>query len=902
MNNSETDFSTPEKPFQQRLENLPDEILKQRRFFEAGADKVPRLKGWSNPNKQKLYSEIDGYVGFDTTGHDRAVDYLFLDFDHIFNDKGEFVNAKAEKCFNYVVNALKTYCELSVSLRGAHVIAVPTAGIFKTIASGKNGKIDLGDGACLEIFYKTGGRYCLFTGNVYRCEPKAPVAHGQAVDDVFKVLLDKITKQNQKPARNKEQSTELIYSSADARKENSSKLGIEYDLFRAQIMLDAINPTALDDSDWLAVISSCKNIGVPYPVVDAFNRSDPDRYNSRENQSRWNSVSNPSFDIETLHGIAKRFGYEEKSSMREWFKLHPELTTEIIHRPAQASDDNAPPMDDETTFTSRLDYLSSLPQSPDRDNQIIAQIRDQCDWKTNRKGERLYILPTFNNLRLIFDYDPNLQKLVGYDEFQGADVLLRKPPWKRADSTNTEWTDKDDAQLRLYLREHYGELQGKQIIEDMTTKISQANSFNVVKNFFKKLPEWDGQHRAETLFIKFLRVDDTPYAREVTWNWLLGAVARIFHPGCRYQTALVLHGNQKIGKSFIIECLGGLWYIELTDNVDDSHASDAIKKGWIVEIKEMAAMRKAEINAVKAFIERSSETRRAAYDRRATTTYRHCVFAITVNGSEFPRDVTGNRRYMILHCNSKMFDYVPGLTDDFIKQVWAEVFQKYNEMFDNDKAFDEKKLALSKETEIKAEEIATHFMQDDGMTNEIKGFLDKKILPPFLWQELTREERRKFFEAGYIKLVNGKDDLIKRRQARGGKSVDDDVKKISDWLGYAGTKFVRKQDIKRGSDTIGEEFFIYGSDLRNHICAAEIFNECFGSDKRKAMYRINDILETLEGWTKGKRLQNSDTVYPDQKKPYYRNTAKHPVANSDTPAQADDDFNGEPIDPSDLPF
>ena len=116
--------------------------------------------------------------------------------------------------------------------------------------------------------------------------------------------------------------------------------------------------------------------------------------------------------------------------------------------------------------------------------------------------------------------------------------------------------------------------------------------------------------------------------------------------------------------------------MELTENVEDSHTADAIKKDWIVEIKEMSAMRKAEINAVKAFIERSSETRREAYARHATTTYRHCVFVITVNDSEFLRDVTGNRRYLILHCNSQMFDYVEGLTKEYIDQVWAEVYAR----------------------------------------------------------------------------------------------------------------------------------------------------------------------------------------------------------------------------------
>ncbi|MBQ3445066.1 MAG: toprim domain-containing protein [Selenomonadaceae bacterium] len=556
-------------------------------------------------------------------------------------------------------------------------------------------------------------------------------------------------------------------------------------------------------------------------------------------------------------------------------------------------------------FESRFDtlkYLQSLPQSEERDSQIIAQIRELCEWKVNRKGERLYILPTLANLKLIFNNDPNLQQLVGFDEFTCADVLLKDTPWRRANNhINREWSDKDDAQLRLYLREHYAELQGKSLIEDMVVRVSQANTFNVVKNYFNNLPKWDGIPRAETLFIKFLRVDDTPFAREVTLNWLLAAIARIFHPGCRYQTALVLHGNQKIGKSYIIERIGGAWYLELTEDVGDSHAADAIQKGWIIEIKEMSAMRKTEINAVKAFIERSSETRREAYARRATTTYRHCIFAITVNDSEFLRDVTGNRRYLILHCNSSMFDYVEGLTDEFIQQLWAEVYQKYNEMFDNDNAFDEKKLSLSREAEIQAEDVATHYLQDDGMTSEIKGHLDKKIPPQFIWQEFSREERRDFHTKGHIKLVDGAEDLIKRRRARGGKNVDADVAKISDWLtGNAGKKFVRIKEITRGTDVV-KEFYIYGSEYRQHVCAAEIFNECFGSDKRKQMYRINEILSNLAGWHLGARLARADSVYPDQKKPFYRDKDNYPPNELDESVQ-NDIFSGEPIDTTDLPF
>ena len=66
------------------------------------------------------------------------------------------------------------------------------------------------------------------------------------------------------------------------------------------------------------------------------------------------------------------------------------------------------------------------------------------------------------------------------------------------------------------------------------------------------------------------------------------------------------------------------------------------------------------------------------------------------------------------------------------------------------------------------------------------------------------------------------------------------------------------------------EYILYGSELRQHICAAEIFNECFGSDNRKRMPRINEILAHLDEWHLGARLRNADPAYPDQKKAYYR--------------------------------
>lgn len=293
------------------LKKLPQELLNQPRFFEVSKDKVPHVKDWSNPANQKFFSDVQGLAGFDTCGHGQAADYLFLDWDNVLDDNGHFVNVDAEKWFNYI-SSFETYCELSIRKHGLHHIFKPTPNKFPTFSAGKNGTIHFGDKAKLEIFYGSQGRYCLFTGDVFNCEPNTPIVDGVVADEAFRHLINELNKQNA-PKPNKSKSAQFLSDSPD------------YDDFRAGIMLDYIVPADLPDTDWLAVISSAKNLGISYHVVDAWNHRDPDRYNEKENLNRWDSLDDPSFDIETLHGIAKRFGYSEKETRRQWYQLHPEL-------------------------------------------------------------------------------------------------------------------------------------------------------------------------------------------------------------------------------------------------------------------------------------------------------------------------------------------------------------------------------------------------------------------------------------------------------------------------------------------------------------------------------------------------------------------------------------------------
>lgn len=500
--------------------------------------------------------------------------------------------------------------------------------------------------------------------------------------------------------------------------------------------------------------------------------------------------------------------------------------------------------------------LRKQPYSKERNEEMIQIIRDNLDWKVNKKGGRQYILPTAKNFHNIFIHDPVISKLFGYEEFKGETVFLKQAFWRKVPCVHQEWTDSDDANLRIYIRQNYADLHSQLTTDDMLTVIAHQNSFNIAQNYFKNLPRWDGTPRAEKLFIDFLDVEDSEFSRAVTFKWLLAAVSRLFYPACNFQSALVLQGNQNIGKSYILEQLGGAFYGCLIDNVEDNHAVDALRNFWICEIKELAAARRAEINAVKSFIERPMDHYRAAYARRAQTFKRHCVFAITVNDKQFLRDLTGNRRYWILQSPLAEFRYKEGLTDDYIQQIWAEVFAKFKELTAD--GFNPKILELPLELKQHAEKVADKFTVNDGLQSEISAFLDIPILPLILWNVLTLAEKKKFFLTNSIEL--SETDWKKRRRYIPPDKLDDYQAALDN------EKFTTRT--KKFEETY---ISVYGSSIRTETCASEIYNEfSSGGDKRKQILRINEALGLLDGWKLSEKRNVSFNGYGDQKNIFKR--------------------------------
>lgn len=322
----------------QQLGNLPAEILSLNRWEGTLPNKDPKKDhkipvgidgeghGWSKPEAQKPFAEVEGIKGFvASTEADGGL--AFYDFDHALNETGEFINAKAEMWFNLITQGGKFFAEFSQSRRGVHSWAKPTEGKFPKTT----GKIYLTEDktAFIEVFYGT-NKFCLPTGNLFRCQPDAPIATDGIADEILHAVSDALAAEKFKEkVTNDATVTKLPKNIKDTAVTKLPTVDTdEYDQWRAVRMLEVIPPSELDYDNWFAVFTACKTVGLSYSTVDSWSRHDTSlngagkpRYNERENLAKWNEPVNPNFNIETLHGIAKRFGYEEREAKREWHEL-----------------------------------------------------------------------------------------------------------------------------------------------------------------------------------------------------------------------------------------------------------------------------------------------------------------------------------------------------------------------------------------------------------------------------------------------------------------------------------------------------------------------------------------------------------------------------------------------------
>ena len=283
------------------------------------------------------------------------------------------------------------------------------------------------------------------------------------------------------------------------------------------------------------------------------------------------------------------------------------------------------------------------------------------------------IKDTIDNVLIILDNDPMLKGRFALNKFAGMGEVLGRLPWTD-DGKRRLWDDTDSNGLYWYMEKAYN-VTRRNTIDAALDIHASLHAFNEVQDFLGGL-QWDGKPRLDTLFIDFLGAadDEAGYTRAVTRKSFTGAVARAMDPGCKYDTMVILCGEQGIGKSTLLAKMSRGWFNDSIRSFEGKEAAELLPGVWIVEIAELDAFRNTDVARIKQFVSLCSDRYRAAYGRHMKTQPRCCVFFGTCNQMDFLRDTTGNRRFwpVDVGITRPVVNVWDHLTDAYIEQVWAE--------------------------------------------------------------------------------------------------------------------------------------------------------------------------------------------------------------------------------------
>lgn len=427
------------------------------------------------------------------------------------------------------------------------------------------------------------------------------------------------------------------------------------------------------------------------------------------------------------------------------------------------------------------------------------------DWESllqlDKKGQ---IKNTLTNIAIILRHDPNLQSIV-FNQFKNMIDVIGQLPWRQV---KPGWGDADLACAKMYFERIYGIWSPTKFKDALLGVVSSERVYHPVKEYLDGL-SWDGVERLDTLLIDYLGAEDTPYVRAVTRKTLVAAVARIYEPGIKFDSILVLNGPQGIGKSTFFARLGREWYSDslAISDMKDKTAAEKLQGYWILELGELAGIRKMDVETVKSFVTRTDDKYRHAYGVNVESHPRSCVIVGSTNSDGgFLRDITGNRRFWPVRVlgdgKYKPWDLID------VDQIWAEAIERYR---------------LGEELFLKGElaEEAVSQQRDAMEADDREGLVAEYLetLLPEDWESMDLYQRRNFLS---------------------------------------------------GSD-FGDETRV-GTIRRNQVCNIEIWCECFGRPReaiRKSdSNEIEAILNKIGGWEKytgGKTGKKHVPLYGSQR-------------------------------------
>lgn len=276
--------------------------------------------------------------------------------------------------------------------------------------------------------------------------------------------------------------------------------------------------------------------------------------------------------------------------------------------------------------------------------------------------------PHLANAQRILANHPEIAGRLWYDEFHDKifQTLFQEQP--------AEWQDHHDVRLTIWILSNVNiPKMALLTVRHAVDEFARLNVRNEPKDWLQSL-KWDGTERLPSLMADGWGTEQNVYTAAVGRCWMMSMVARIMEPGCQVDYMPVFEGAQGINKSTAIARIGGKWYAEAHSSVTSKDFFQDLQGKMLLEVSELHAFRREEVNTVKRVISCRTDRYRSSYGRRSADHPRQCVFAGTTNRDDWVADDTGARRFWPIACTDINLDYIT----QYREQLFAEAVHRYH--------------------------------------------------------------------------------------------------------------------------------------------------------------------------------------------------------------------------------
>jgi hypothetical protein len=211
-----------------------------------------------------------------------------------------------------------------------------------------------------------------------------------------------------------------------------------------------------------------------------------------------------------------------------------------------------------------------------------------------------------------------------------------------------EVTDANIGLLRVCLSDTYGLDFTEKHTRDAVVTLCEENRFDPVCDMLAEAQaSWDGKPRLDRMAVDYFNAENTPLNRQMVRKTMIAAVARARQPGIKFDTILTMESPEGFNKSSAWALLAG------EGNFSDAsilghngrEVQEQLAGIWIHENPELAGMKKAEAEVIKAFASRQVDRARPAYGHFLVAQPRHSIEVGTTNSDSYLQSSTGNRRF-----------------------------------------------------------------------------------------------------------------------------------------------------------------------------------------------------------------------------------------------------------------